>query len=76
MGFKIDHAQSSVFGQSPPSMSVKISPKDDSISHNDVNLEKNIPVKNKSYEEAKVDLKSSNPIMELLRKIISTTKWK
>jgi hypothetical protein len=76
MGFKIDNAQSSVFGQSPPSVTAKISPKNDSFSHNDVNVEKKIPVKNKSYEEAKVDLKSFNPIIELLNRIISAIKYK
>ena len=75
MGFKIDDTQSTVYGQSLPSMSVKISPKDNSIYHNDVNLEKKIPVKNKINEEANVDLKSSNPIMELLRRIISAIKY-
>ncbi len=74
MGFKIDDIQSSVYGQNLPSMSGKISPKSDSISHNDVNLEKKIPAKNRIYEEAKIDLKSSNPIMELLGRIISTIK--
>ena len=74
MGFKIDDAQSSVYGQCPPSVSAKISPKNDSFSHNDVNVEKKIPIKNKNYEESEVDLKSSHPIVELLRKIISTIK--
>jgi len=77
MGFKIDDiqsSQSSVYGQNLPSMSDKISPKSDSISHNDVSLEKKIPAKNRIYEEAKIDLKSSNPIMELLGRIISTIK--
>ena len=74
MCFKIDDTQSSVYGQSPPSLSVKISPENDSFSHNDVNVEKKIPVKNKSYEQTEVDLKSSHPIVELLRRIISFIK--
>ena len=75
MGLKIDDTQSSVYGQSPPSMSGRISPKNDSISHNDVSLVKKVSDNKKSYENAKVDLKSLNPILELLRRALSAIRY-
>ena len=75
MGFKIENIQSPIHNHSLPSMSTRVIPKDD-ISHNYLNSDKNIPVKTENYEEAKVDLKSSNPVIFLLRKMISAIAGK
>ena len=75
MGFKIDDTQLSVYGQNPPSMSGRISPQNDSFSHNDVNFVKKEADHKKTYEIAKVATKSSNPILELLRRVLSTIRY-
>ena len=75
MGFKITDTQPSIYGQSPPHISVRIDPKIDSFSHNDVALAKKNSANNKSCKNANVDLKSLNPIIELLRRTLSTIRY-